>query len=94
MSLLDEYEIMVDSRFRRARKEAKIIFVYMFTMIVSFLAISYWGMLSYDGGFQYVAGMPLYFLVALISAILFLVVGALIGLFYIEDIPLDAWEDA
>lgn len=95
MSLLDEYQLERDPRFKRARKEAKVILVYMFVSILYYILVSYWGALTYDpDGPGIVLGMPWYFLLALSGAVAFMIIGAYIGLYYIEDTELSAWEES
>jgi uncharacterized membrane protein YhdT len=92
MSLLDEYQLDRDPRFKRARKEAKIILGYMFVSVSYYLLVSYWGALTYDpDGPGIVLGMPWYFLMQLLGGFVLMIVGAYIGLYYIEDAELSAW---
>src|SRR5699024_10820934 len=91
-SLLKTYGIERDPRFIQARQEAKIVFMYMFANVVFFIAVSYWGKLSYNGSYDYILNMPPYFLVIIIGALVSISVGAVIGLYYIEDVSLEAWR--
>lgn len=91
-SLLDEYGIEPDPRFVRARREAMIIFSYMVSTIVFFVGVSYWGAASFDGSYTHIIGMPPYFLISLLGAFVFLIVGVFIGFRCIEDTSLEAWK--
>lgn len=91
-SLLEEYGIKRDPRFVRASQEAKVVFGYLFANIVFFIAIAYWGGVSYDGEYTYILNMPPYFLLTVIATIVSIIFGVVIGLYYIEDDSLEAWE--
>lgn len=91
-SLLDEYGIEPDPRFIRARREAKIIFGYMASTIVFFVGVSYWGAANFNGNYTYIMGMPPYFLISLLGAFAFLIIGVFIGFRCIEDTSLEAWR--
>lgn len=92
MSLLDEYQLERDPRFERARKEAKVILGYMFISVLYYLLVAYWGSLTYDPeGPGIILGLPWYYLLELIGAAVFMIIGAYIGLYYIEDTELSAW---
>lgn len=90
-SLLDEYGIERDPRFKQARKEAKVVFGYMASTVVFFVGITFWGATSFDGSYTYILGMPPYFLAAIVGACVFIAVGMFIGLRYIEDDSMEAW---
>jgi uncharacterized membrane protein YhdT len=94
MSLLDEYQLERDPRFKRAKKEAKVVLAYMCVSISYYTIVSYWGALTYDPeGPGIILGMPWYFLLELSGAVVFMIIGAYIGLYYIEDTELSAWEE-
>lgn len=91
-SLLEKHDIEQDDRFVRARQEAKVVFGYLFVNIVLFVSIAYWGGVSYDGEYTYILNMPIYMVLTVIAAIVSIILGAVIGFYYIEDTSLEAWE--
>jgi uncharacterized membrane protein YhdT len=93
MSILDEYNIEVDPRFKQAHQEAKVVFVYMAIMGVSFFATFIWGYLSYDGDYNFILFMPTYMFITTIELIIFIIIGFIISIYYIEDASLEAWEN-
>ena len=92
MSLLDDYGIEEDPRFKRARQEAKVVFAYMFATAVFFFGTTAWGSITYDGSFNFILGLPTYLFITLVGLAVFAIIGSLISFYYIEDASLEAWR--
>lgn len=93
MSLLDEYNIETDPRFEQINQEVKIIFVYMAVVGILFFAIAVWGLLSYDGSYEYILGFPVYMFIMMVEIAIFAIIGLIISFYYIEDASLEAWRE-
>lgn len=92
MSLLDDYGIEEDPRFKRTRQEAKVIFAYMIVTTVFFFATTAWGALTYDGSFEFILGLPTYLFITMAGLAILAIIGSLISFYYIEDVSLEAWR--
>src|SRR5699024_5892838 len=82
MSLLREYGIKEDKRFVQAKKEALKVLILVAVETIWVFGFSYWGSKEDPSNYTYIWGFPVwYFWTFLGAAILFPVVGMLLGIF-------------